>query len=189
MTAAIVSIGSVVLGEIAFDPGIHQQWRASLQQDVTGWTWLYVNASAWAPWARAFRPSPSFAHVLEPTLAVLPALVSRSRRLPGCYLGDDRVLARCASRREPPQQQTCHPTDTSGGVACISVQRRRAGLDLHFPDLHTASLGHAYCPVVLCAPLAHGTVVSAAGHRIGRDVISPECSSNRGTATPVEACT
>ena len=83
MTAAIVSIGSVVLGEIAFDPGIHQQWRASLQQDVTGWTWLYVNASAWAPWARAFRPSPSFAHVLEPTLAVLPALVSRSRRLPG----------------------------------------------------------------------------------------------------------
>ena len=76
VTTAIVLIGSVVLGELAFGPGIHQQWRASLQQDVTGWTWLYVNASAWAPWARAFRPSPSFAHVLEPTLAVLPALVS-----------------------------------------------------------------------------------------------------------------
>ena len=75
-TSAIVLIASFVVGEVVFGAGIHQQWRTSLQQDVTGWTWLYVNASAWAPWARAFRPSPSFAHVFEPALAVLPALAS-----------------------------------------------------------------------------------------------------------------
>lgn len=74
--AGITVIGSIVLGELVFGLGVHQQWRASLQQDVTGWTWLYVNASAWAPWARAFKPSPSFAHVVDPTLAVLPALAS-----------------------------------------------------------------------------------------------------------------
>ena len=76
VTTAIAVTGSIVIGELVFGLGVHQQWRASLQQDVTGWTWLYVNASAWAPWARAFKPSPSFAHLLDPTLAVVPAIAS-----------------------------------------------------------------------------------------------------------------
>jgi hypothetical protein len=76
LTAALVVASSFVVGELVFGPGIHLQWRSVLQRDVAGWTWLYVNASAWAPWARAFGPSPSFAHWLEPIVASLPALAS-----------------------------------------------------------------------------------------------------------------
>ena len=74
LTFTIVLIGSVAIGELVFGPGIHMRWRAALQDDVTSWTWLYINASTWAPWARAFGPSPSFAHWQEPTLAIIPAL-------------------------------------------------------------------------------------------------------------------
>ena len=74
--AAIVVAAALIVGELVFGLGIHLQWRASLQRDVAGWTWLYVNASAWAPWARAFGPSPSFAHWLNSIAVVLPALAS-----------------------------------------------------------------------------------------------------------------
>jgi hypothetical protein len=74
LACMIVLVASVVVGEVVFGPGIHVQWRAALQKDVTAWTWLYTNASIWAPWARAFRPSPSFAFWQSSALAVLPAL-------------------------------------------------------------------------------------------------------------------
>ena len=72
--ALLVVLVSVACGEMVFGRGIHQQWRNALGHDVSAWTWLYINASAWAPWARTFSPSPSFAHAHYSTAAVMSGL-------------------------------------------------------------------------------------------------------------------
>jgi hypothetical protein len=62
VTAALVTIASVALGEMVFGRGIHLQWQTVLRSDVAAWGWLFLNASAAAPWMRAFGPSPAFSH-------------------------------------------------------------------------------------------------------------------------------
>ena len=76
LVSCVVLIVSVACGELVFGLGIYQQWQQTLRDGVPAWGWLYVNASAWAPWARAFGPSPVFTHAANPTVAVASALAS-----------------------------------------------------------------------------------------------------------------
>jgi hypothetical protein len=76
IVSCAVLIGSVACGELVFGLSIYQQWQQALREDVPAWSWLYVNASAWAPWARALGPSTVFAHAANPTIAVTAALAS-----------------------------------------------------------------------------------------------------------------
>jgi hypothetical protein len=76
IVSCAVLIASVACGELVFGPSIYQHWQQALREDVPAWGWLYVNASAWAPWARAFGPSPVFTHAAIPTIAVTSALAS-----------------------------------------------------------------------------------------------------------------
>lgn len=71
LLVVMISIGC---GEMIFGDGVHQQWQAALRDDVPRWGWLYVNASIFAPWMRAFGPSPAFAHAIAPRFAVAAAL-------------------------------------------------------------------------------------------------------------------
>lgn len=73
--AVLVVLVSFTGGELIFGRGIHEQWRHALGDDVSAWTWLYINASVWAPWARTFSPSPSFAHATYSTAAVISGLI------------------------------------------------------------------------------------------------------------------
>lgn len=66
---------SFACGAAIFGTGIYQQWQSVLANHVPTWGWLYVNASASAPWARAFAPSPVFQHISSPLLAVSGPLV------------------------------------------------------------------------------------------------------------------
>jgi Glycosyltransferase family 87 len=76
IVSCAVLVASVACGELVFGLSIYQHWQQALREDVPAWGWLYVNASAWAPWARAFGPSPVFTHVAIPTIAITSALAS-----------------------------------------------------------------------------------------------------------------
>lgn len=62
-------VGAVGLGVLIFGLESHREWIAALNDSTSQWIWFELNASLWAPFARALAPSTRFAH--SPGLAPL----------------------------------------------------------------------------------------------------------------------